>query len=60
MKVFKLKLLSVQLDLAKRTVHLFQILSQYWKTHSLKVHCTEGYEISLIPSPIYRHWKLDE
>jgi len=60
MNVFKLKLLSLQLYSAKLAVHLFQILSQYWKTHSSKAHCAEGYEVSLIPSTIYKHWKPGE
>jgi len=60
MNVFKFKLLSLQLDSEKLAVHFFQIISHYWKTHSSKVHCTEGYEISLIPSPVYKLWKLGE
>jgi len=60
MNVFKLKLLSLQLCSEKLTVHFFQIISHYWKTQSSKVYCTEGYEVSLIPSPVYKFWKLDE
>jgi len=57
MKLFKFRLLSLQLGSAEFTVHFFQILSQHWKTYPQKFI---SYEVSFIASPIYKLWTLDE